>query len=374
MSRRSKGPRLYLKPARRDGDEPVYIIRDGASSIGTGCGAGDRAGAERKLAEYLQAKHQPSRRNSSIETVAVSDVISIYLADKVPAQARPEKAAERAERLLEFFGRYTLADISGALCRKYVAWRGNEGGARRDLQDLAAAINHHRREGFHREIVSVVLPPAGDARDRFLTRSEVARLLWVCLTTREMQDGKPTAKRPLRHLARFILLGVYTGSRPGAILTLSWHQEIGRGFISLDQQMIYRKAIGARATNKRQPPVPAGPELGRMLELWAKADCYRGPVVSFDGQPIASVKTAFKKAVRLAGLGDDVCPYTLRHTTASWLVQKGASTRKVAELLGTSEAMIAKHYGHLAPDHLREEAALVGTKQKHQSVANLSQG
>lgn len=362
MSRRSKGPRLYLKPPRRDGEQPIWIIRDGAASTSTGCGKGELAEAERKLAEYLASKHQPARRNSSIETIPVSDVIDIYGADVVPGLARPEKAIERADRLLEFFGKYHLADISGKLCRKYVAWRGNTGGARRDLQDLAAAINYHRKQGFHRELVSVVLPPAGDARDRFLTRSEVARLLWVCLTTREIQNGVPTAKRPLRHLARFILLGVYTGSRPGAILTLSWHQEIGRGFVNLDQGLIYRKAIGARATNKRQPPVPAGPEIGRMLKLWAKADGYHGPVVSFDGQPIASVKTAFNKAVALAGLGKGVCPYTLRHTTASWLVQKGAPTRKVAELLGTSEAMIEKHYGHLAPDHLRAEAGLIGTK------------
>lgn len=362
MSRRSKGPRLYLKPPRRAGDEPTFIIRDGASSVGTGCGAGDRAGAERKLAEYLQSKHQPTRRNSSIESVAISDVINIYLIDKVPGQARPEKAIERCDRLLEFFGRYHLADISGALCRKYVAWRGSNGGSRRDLQDLAAAINHHRKEGFHREIVSVVLPPAGEARNRFLTRSEVARLLWVCLTTREVQNGQKTAKRPLRHLARLILLSVYTGSRPGAILTLSWHQEIGRGYVNLDQGMIYRKAIGARATNKRQPPVPAGPEIDRMLRLWAKADGYHGPVIRFDRQPIQSVKTAFTKAVKLAGLGEDVCPYSLRHTTASWLIQKGAPTRKVAELLGTSEAMIQKHYGHLSPHHLRAEAGLIGTK------------
>ena len=32
--------------------------------------------------------------------------------------------------------------------------------ARRELEDLRAAINHHRREGLCSEIVSVVLPRA----------------------------------------------------------------------------------------------------------------------------------------------------------------------------------------------------------------------
>jgi integrase len=55
-----------------------------------------------------------------------------------------------------------------------------------------------------------------------------------------------------------------------------------------------------------------------------------------------------------------VTAYTLRHTTASWLVQKGRPTHKVAAVLGTSEKMIEKHYGHLSPDHLREDVAALG--------------
>lgn len=282
--------------------------------------------------------------------------------------ATPKKAADTAVRLLEFFGELTLDEITGEACRAYVAHReakgftskGTGAGARRDLQDLAAAINHHHREGLHRETVRVVLPPRGEARQRWLTRSEVARLVWICLTTREEQAGVKTTKRPLRHLARFILTGVYTGSRPGAILGLSWHQEIGRGWVDIQRGMIYRMKEGARTTNKRQPPVPMAAELLRLMRRWARQDGQHGPVVGFSGQPIASVKTALKRAVQLAGLDTEVTAYTLRHTAASWLIQRGRPTAKVAAFLGTSEAMIEKHYGHLAPDHLREEADAIG--------------
>jgi len=293
----------------------------------------------------------------------VADVLAVYLADVVPGQANVKGAAGRAERLAEFFGDKSLSEISGALCREYVAWRGHEGGSRRDLQDLAAAINYHQRQGFHRELVSVTLPPAGSPRIRWLTRSEVARLLWVCLTTREVQEGKATEKRPLRHLARFILIGVYTGSRPGAILGLSWHHQIGRGYVDLERGLIYRHGAGSRETSKRQPPVPMAPQLARMMRLWARADQEHGPVIRFAGWPVKSVKTALGRAVRLAGLDTSVTAYTLRHTTASWLVQRGVSTRKVAGILGTSEAMIERHYGHLAPSHLRAEVGLIGKKQ-----------
>lgn len=292
----------------------------------------------------------------------MADVINIYLKDVVPGQASRISAASRAERLIEFFGEYTLNDITGALCRKYADWRGNNGGARRDLQDLAAAINHHHKEGYHRELIRVVLPPAGSSRLRWLTRAEVARLLWTCLATRERQEGSTTVRRPLRHLARFILIGVYTGSRPGAILGLSWNHEIGRGFVDVENGMIYRLASGARRTNKRQPPVPTAPGLTRHMARWAAIDGHTGPVIRWNGKSILSVKVALGRAVKLAGLDTSVTAYTLRHTTASWLIQKGVSTRKVAEILGTSEAMVERHYGHLAPDHLRNEIAIIGRK------------
>lgn len=359
MPRQQKPPRLYLRKPRRPTDEARWVIKDGTVEIGTGCGPSDRASAEAQLAKYLSEKHKPERRHKELHEIDLADVINVYLTDVVPGQSNIVGAAGRAVRLIEFFGDYTLADVSGALCRKYVAHRESLGGARRDLQDLAAAINHHRREGFHREMVSVVLPPQGKSRLRWLTRGEVARLVWVCLTTREKQVGASTNRRPLRHLARFILIGVYTGSRPGAILGLSWNNEHGRGYVDLEHGLIYRHAGGAAETSKRQPPVPISPKLSRMLKLWARADNRHGPVIRWNGEAIKSVKTALGRAVSLAGLDTSITAYTLRHTTGSWLVQKGVSTRKTAEILGTSEAMIERHYGHLAPDHLRQEIDLL---------------
>src|SRR5271154_6043985 len=96
--------------------------------------------------------------------------------------------------------------------------------------NLPTDIRHHAKEGLHTGVVFVTLPEKGQARDRWLTRSEAARLLWTCYRAREMQTRHrgadkgqklPTDKRPLRHLARFILIGLYTGTRCGAIAAAS---------------------------------------------------------------------------------------------------------------------------------------------------------
>ena len=80
-----------------------------------------------------------------------------------------------------------LADVSTSTCKEYAKTRGNSGGARRDLEDLRATIGHHASENLHRAIVNVWIPPKGAPRDRWLTRSEVARLLWACWRYRELQ-------------------------------------------------------------------------------------------------------------------------------------------------------------------------------------------
>jgi len=80
----------------------------------------------------------------------------------------------------------------------------------------------------------------------------------------------------------------------------------------------------------------------------------------FDGAPVASVKTAITRAAGLAKI-EPVTAYALRHTCASWLVAEGVATWKIADFLGTSEAMIHQHYGHLAPDYQDEAAHVMGT-------------
>ena len=187
-----------------------------------------------------------------------------------------------------------LSDVSTATCKEYVKVRGNSGGARRDLEDLRAAIHHHASENLHRAIVNVWLPPKGAPRDRWLTRSEVARLLWACWRHREIQrrhrgsaEGQklPTGKRPLRHLARFVLIGIYTGTRASAIAGASPQDEAGR-----------------------------------------------------------------------------IVPHTLRHTAATWLMQRGVSIWQAAGYLGMSAETLDRVYGHHSPDHLKGAANAIAGK------------
>src|ERR1700742_2509722 len=99
----------------------------------------------------------------------------------------------------------------------------------------------------------------------------------------------------------------------------------GRSYVDLDLGIFYRLAQGKQATNKRQPPVPLPPRLLAHLRRWRHRGFAKQHFVEFNGQPVKSVKTAFKTAVALSGLTGKISPHTLRHTAATWLMQVGVS-------------------------------------------------
>jgi integrase len=105
------------------------------------------------------------------------------------------------------------------------------------------------------------------------------------------------------------------------------------------------------------------PRLRAHLARWKRRDGDRGLVVTFNGQPIStSLKTALKRACTLAELEAGVTAYALRHTAATWLVNKGVPLWDVAAMLGTSVEMIERHYGHMAPDYGERAANAIGQK------------
>lgn len=64
-------------------------------------------------------------------------------------------------------------------------------------------------------------------------------------------------------------------------------------------------------------------------------------------------QTAFEAAGIVYGrTGDGLTYHSLRHTFASWLVQRDVQLKKVAMLLGDTAAMVERVYGHLLPTDL----------------------
>lgn len=376
MPRRNKSARLWLRSARRNKAgkvtrRAIWIILDGGKHVATGCSQGEAQRAEQILAAYIAEKYDPTRRERDIDAVDVADVLSVYLDDCSERHSNQNKFRARIARLNDFWGGMMLSDVTGSSCRRYVKERASTGGARRDLEDLRAAINHHAKEGLHRGIVRVVLPAKGPPRDRWLTRAEVARLLWVCWRTRKVQTVHrghhkgmkiETERYPLRHVVRFLLIALYTGTRAGAVMTASLARGPGKSFADLERGVFYRLAEGKRGTNKCQPPVPLPPRLLAHMRRWASRGIVKDHFVEWNGKPVQSIKVGFKRAVALAGIPGKVSPHTLRHTAATWLMQAGVPVWEAAGFLGMSPTMVEEIYGHHHPAHMRGAAGALGRR------------
>jgi integrase len=343
MPRRSKGARLWRRPASDSHTERFFILDSGRQ---ISIGSITQAEAERALADYIGVKHHKSITGSKRdpERIPVSDVLALYATDIAPKHAKPADTAGRIDRLIAFFGERMLSEINGALCREFTNQSSTDTTARRDLEDLRAAINHHRREGLHDRLISVAMPDRHPSRERWLTRDEVAKLLWTAW------------RRPqCRHLARFVLVALYTGRRAAVVLGASFERQQGRPWVDL-QAGFLRPPERAKVTNKRNPPIPLPEKLLIHLRAWRRNG--QRYVIERGRQPMRTIE-ALKRVAIDAGLGDQVTPHVLRHTAATWQMQAGVNIFEASRYLGLTVATLERVYAHHAPDHL------VGARDMH---------
>jgi integrase len=306
-------------------------------------------------------------------------VISIYADDVAPQHAKPHKTAARLAHLLDFFGAMTLADLNKRSCTAYVTDRGPLPSARRELEDLRAAVRHHWQAGLSSGLTPVTLPARSPSRERWLTRAEAARLLWAAWRLRQSRFGQPMARVRAQHVARFILVALYTGTRAGAVCGAALAPTEGCGFVDLEQGVFYRRAQGRRETNKRQPPVRLPPRLLAHLRRWQGQRLIARSVVEWEGRSVGTIAKAFRAARDAAGLDKAVTPHTLRHTCATWLAQRGVPIWEAAGYLGMTAATFERVYGHHHPDHQAQAVAAFGRQAspRHEAgdrVVNLWKG
>lgn len=327
MSRRSQGPRLYLDPKRKQ-----WAIRDGSHFIRTGCPERDSEGAQKRLAEYIAAKYRPTPSPSPL----VADMLLTYAQEHLPMTAAGANTGFNIANLERFWGDKKLEDVNARNCRAYAATK-SAGGARRDLEVLRAAINYWDK--FYGPLAvkpMVVLPPKSAPRERYLTEDEARKLRKAAMAT--------------PHLYRFIVIGLMTGSRSGAILNLKWD------WIDLQRGIMRRRAPGAMETRKRTPEVRLGRLLVRILRRWKRRDEGIPWVCHYNGERVGSIKKSFARAVARAGLSGDVTPHIMRHTRATWLMQAGIAPWEAAGHLGMSVETLQRTYGKHHPDYQKNAA------------------
>jgi integrase len=146
----------------------------------------------------------------------------------------------------------------------------------------------------------------------------------------------------------------------------------GRSHVDLERGIFYRLAKGKKKTNKRQPPAPLPARLLAHMRRWHRLNPEAEHFVEFNGKAVKSVKTGFGRAVVLSKISlveGRVTPHTLRHTAATWLMQRGADPWQAAGYLGMSVKVLIDTYGHHHPDYMKEAADAITSKDRTKNVS-----
>jgi integrase len=313
----------------------------------------------KRHSECTGTNYEPDAQNALIEyklnfgldtkiadpkEITVNRVLEIYENNKMLAPQSREIYAIKA--LKPFWSDKLLIAVNGRNCRAYAQERGvSPDTVKRELGTLQAAIKLCFDEQYITRTVSVTKPKENTVRYRWLTRSEIVKLLHAARRAPRARD----------HLIRFILIALRSGRRKEAILSLNWED------VDFNAGVIYWTPFGRTRTNKKRPSALIPTKLVPHLKRWSRGQKPTDSVISFDEEAIKDLKGAFRRACIGAGFQvvgpHKVTPHVLRHTCVTWMMHLGVPIWEVAGYVGLGEDMIRKHYGHHHPDFQRRAAS-----------------
>ena len=304
--------------------------------------------AEAELGKAL-LKIEPDNPKSAGITLA--QAAERYLAGK--ARKRTIEADRRQLELLkaEFGVETPLAEITANRISEYKVKRLatvrkiGEGEARVERRLTAAAVNRplallrhllrlaHEEWGELDVVPKIRTEKEPQGRLRWLTQEEATNVLAACKKSRNVA------------LADLVEFSLFTGVRRGEALGLTWDRvDRARGVIRLEL---------TKSGRRREVPLSSNADavLARRWTPGAKGDV-------FGSRNWNSFRSAWEAALTAAGV-EGFRFHDLRHTFASWLVQRGRTLKEVQEALGHQTIAMTMRYSHLAPDHLRAPVAVL---------------
>jgi integrase len=313
-------------------------------------------------AELAKALLQVEPEKPKGPGITLDQAVERYLA----AKSRKRSVSEDRRilgHLKDYFGKDTpLSEITASSISEYKGRRllsarkigEGESAVERPIAgatvNRALALLRHLLRLAHEEwelldaVPRIRMEREAEGRLRWLTPEEANRLLDACRKSRT------------EHLTDLVEFALFTGMRRGEVLGLTWERvDRARGVVLLDV---------TKSGKRREVPLNSRAD----AVLARRGSHAHGRVF---GSNWNTYRNAFEGAVARAKL-EDFRFHDLRHTFASWTVQRGATLQEVKDLLGHSTLAMVMRYAHLSPEHLRSAVARLDTALPTVSSAQVS--
>lgn len=144
-------------------------------------------------------------------------------------------------------------------------------------------------------------------------------------------------------------IAAYTGMRSGELQHLKWDN------IDFNNRLLYVRSNGEfRTKTRRDRSIPMNDRVVQVLKRRFEAYAHEHEYVFFNSESnkLSHETTGkpLKKAVRKAGLNDNLHFHSLRHTFATWAVQSGMPWYAVSKLMGHSTTRMTEKYAQFSTD------------------------
>lgn len=140
-----------------------------------------------------------------------------------------------------------------------------------------------------------------------------------------------------------VQMAINTGMRQGELIYLNWGQ------INLEDKLIILDNRKHVTKSKRIRTIPLNETV---MEILSRRSLSSAADTVFNYKNQNNVSHIFKKYVLKANLNPHYHMHCLRHSFASWLIQKNISIFLVSKLLGHADIKTTQIYAHLRQDDL----------------------
>jgi integrase len=318
---------------KRSGSDNYYLQwQEGGKKQRRSTGTGDVAAAKLAARDIILREGQIVDQKPN--DVLVSIVVDRYLAQHAGKLASKSSAQAMVKLWRAFWAGETVADMKIGKLELFNDWlkakRLSQNYIRRVVGFGQAALN---RAWKRQELTSapyIPMPPAGEPFPHTATNDQLAKLL--------------NAIGENAHLYTYCLIRLTTGCRGDAALDLQPFQ------VDYRDNLIRLNPPGRRQTKKYRAIVPLTQTLRAHLTTLPAGSHY----VNWKGEPVASIRTTWRKLRVRAELPNWFAPKVMRHTVATELRRRGVPGWEVSGLLGHSGATVRTTdvYAKYDPEYL----------------------
>lgn len=286
-----------------------------------------------------------------VEVPTYARLVELYRERLAPTKLKDSEEYVRKVRtdkhLIPRFGEMRIDDINALAIDGYIIERKKEGAAPSTINRELTALSSHLKAGHRWEMLDR-LPDfqwmdEPEPQVRYLTEDEAARLVEACRT-----------EPMLENLVPFVL---HTGLRTSEFVALRWDDiDLRRKQVSVRQAKARAKTESPKSKSSART-IPLNDIAISALKAQKVRTFMRGGLVftAPDGSALTKnkVKLPWARAIKKAGIRH-CTRHDLRHTFASWLVQRGVSLQTVRDLMGHADIKTTTRYAHLAPKNLSD--------------------